>query len=137
VANNLEKSGRYRKTFQEVNLKPEYSLQEFWADLRSVNQARRSWGLIPSFDEQVKNHFESTYGVSQYTTWRYGRYMLVLIYINTNKKAFDFGKWVVAGEDNSLISDKLAGRVLKYAVEHPITMVHQFPPPSYFLAETE
>ena len=66
--------------------------------------------------------------------------MLVLIYINTNRKAFDFGEWAVAGveiDDGVLISEKLAGRVLEYAVKTQITMVHHFPPPIYFLRETE
>ena len=107
--------------------------------MRSVNQARRSFGLVPSFDEQVKNHFESIYGASEYVTWRYGRYMLVLIYLNTNKEAFDVGDLLVASSDSdvgSLLSAKLADRVLKYAVEHPIRMVHEFPPPSYFIHES-
>ena len=123
-----------------MNLKPEYSLSELWADLRSVNQAQRSFDSRRSFDEQVKNHFESIHGASEYTNWRYGRYMLVMIYINANKKAFDVGKLAVAGaekNDGSLISEELAGRVLKYALDHPITMVWQFPPPACFIRESD
>ena len=119
-------------------MKLEYSLKDFWSDLRSVNQARRSFGLIPSFDEQVKNHFEAIHGKSDYVTWRYGRFMLVMIYLNTNKKAFDKGILAVAGtgpDDGILVSDRLASRVLKYAVENPITGVHHFPAPEYFLDE--
>jgi hypothetical protein len=111
----------------------EYSFQDYWADLRSVNQVRKSWGLIPSFDENVKNHFEKIHGVNYLTTWRYGKFMLTNIYIIANKDALGIGELGVAGDYDMLLSDKLAGRVLKYAVEHDLATIPQFPPPEFFL----
>lgn len=43
-----------------------YSFLEFQDDVASVKEARKKFGLVPSFAEQVKNHFESKHGVSDY-----------------------------------------------------------------------
>jgi len=118
--------------------KSTYKFYEFWDDLRAVNQARGHFDGSVSFDDNVLHWFESVYGISDYTTWRFGRYMLVAIYINTNKKAFDVDDWAVAGSadaSSSLISVKLASRVFKYAMTHPIRSVQEFPPPSCFISD--
>ena len=109
-----------------------YSLQEYWADLRSVQQARAGFDRSVSFDESVKNHFESIHGVCFETTWKLGKFMLVNIYIIHHKDALGIGKLGVAGDYDMLLSDKLAGRVLSYAVEHDVQTFYEFPSPDYF-----
>ena len=114
---------------------PTYSFQEYWSDVRSVNQARAKFDRSLSFDEQVKKHFDSLHGVSELTTWKFGKFMLVNIYTVHHKDALGVGRLGVAGDYDMLVSDKLASRILDYALEHDVQTFYEFPSPDYFIRD--
>ena len=112
-----------------------YTSGEFLADMAMVKAAHKDAKptLLETFDDFVARIFNERYGVNQGTSWRYGKFMLVGIYINVNRQAFNSGDLLVAGTIDSLVSSTLAIRVLKFAVENDLVSVHEFPPPDYFI----